>query len=95
MRYPPSKILSIARALLGKTQAQVSDGCELSRGTVNNIEQSEARLESVEKLLEYYDDQGLQFLEPMGDDGWGIRVNFLNDDYRQKKKPKDGSKGPN
>ncbi len=94
MRYPPSQILAIARALLGKTQAEVSAGCNLSRGTVNNIEHSEARIESVERLVEYYSSQGLQFLEPTNGVGWGVRVSSLTSDYRQKRRTTSNPQSP-
>ncbi len=93
MRYPPAELLAAARTLLGKTQEQVSAGSGVSRGTVNNVEHSEARLDSVEPIVSYYEREGLEFLKPEGDAGWGLRANFLRDGFRNMKRQKnDASK---
>ncbi|AXV16599.1 hypothetical protein CYG48_13425 [Neorhizobium sp. SOG26] len=81
----PKRILAAARLLLGKTQAEVARDSGLSTKTVVFVEKGTASLESVVKLTEHYQENGIQFLEPADGKGWGIRTTFLLRSYHQER----------
>lgn len=78
---PPSRILAVARLLLGQTQAELAEDSGLSPRTVYMIEKGTAGIASVEKLVRHYGKRGVIFLAPNGMEGWGIRANFIAGAY--------------
>ena len=78
---PPSRILAVARLVLGQTQAEVAEDSGISPRTIYMIEKGTAGIASVEKLVRHYGKRGVIFLAPNGADGWGIRTNFVHGSY--------------
>lgn len=85
---PPSRILASARILLDRTQRQLAADCGLTQKTVFRAENGNAEIETIEKLMRHYEDKGIVFTRPAGNKGWGIRTNFLKDDYDRELKAK-------
>ncbi|WP_390890923.1 helix-turn-helix transcriptional regulator [Rhizobium leguminosarum] len=78
---PPSRMLAVARLILGQTQAEVAAHSGISPRTIYMIEKGSAGIASVEKLVRHYGKCGVAFLQPTGAEGWGIRANFVVGSY--------------
>lgn len=73
----PSRILTSARILLGKTQREVASDCGLAAKTVYLAEKGDAGLVAVERLMAHYERSGIRFIRPSEGEGWGISASFL------------------
>lgn len=85
---PPSRVLISARILLDQTQRDVAAGCELTKKTVHIAELGKAGVGAIEKLVRYYNGEGITFLMPEGDEGWGVKASRIKTDYDTEKKAK-------
>lgn len=78
---PPTRILAVARLMLGQTQAEVAEQSGISPRTIYMIEKGSAGIASVEKLVRHYAKCGVVFLQPVAEEGWGIRAGFVVGSY--------------
>ncbi|MBY3201777.1 helix-turn-helix domain-containing protein [Rhizobium laguerreae] len=79
----PSRILTSARILLGKTQREVANECGVAPKTVYLAERGDAGIAAVEKLMAHYERAGIRFIEPTEGEGWGVVALFLTSPYGQ------------
>lgn len=79
---PSSDMLRAARALLGWNQRQIAAAAEVSRPTINKLENREgnggegtrnATLESLEAIVAAYEKQGIEFIAATSLTGGGVR----------------------
>lgn len=73
MQPVPRSILRIAREFLGLSQDDVEALVGVSRKTIQRIERGDdVIMHYVASLQRFYQDQGIEFVPPADDRGWGI-----------------------
>lgn len=73
MQPVPRSILKIAREFLGLSQDDVEAVLGVSRKTIQRIEGGEdVIVHYVASIQRFYEDQGIEFVPPTGDRGWGV-----------------------
>ncbi|QIO74835.1 helix-turn-helix transcriptional regulator [Rhizobium leguminosarum bv. trifolii] len=83
---PSAEILRAARALLGWNQRQLATAADVSRPTVNRLENRQEshgedrreskdnpKLESIDAIVRAYQAQGIEFMEATSSTGAGVR----------------------
>lgn len=88
MMAPPN-VLRAARELLGLKQIDVAEAAQLSRRTIQRLEVGEFERTATSIVLqEWYEAQGIVFVRPAQENGWGV---FDNSDVaRTDRAPIDG-----
>jgi transcriptional regulator with XRE-family HTH domain len=82
---PPKRVLTAARILLNRTQAQLADDAGLAVRTVTNVERGTAGFEGVQKLVQHFKEKGIEFIKPAGDHGWGVFIRGFTPTYEEEK----------
>jgi transcriptional regulator with XRE-family HTH domain len=73
MQPVPHPILKIAREFLGLSQDDVEAVLGVSRKTIQRIERGDdVIVHYIASLQRFYEDQGIEFVAPVDDRGWGI-----------------------
>lgn len=73
MQPVPRSILKIAREFLGLSQDEVEAVLGISRKTIQRIERGDdVIVHYVASLQRFYEDQGIEFVAPDDDRGWGL-----------------------
>ncbi|NKJ76914.1 helix-turn-helix domain-containing protein [Rhizobium laguerreae] len=73
MQTVPRPILKIAREFLGLSQDDVEAVVGVSRKTIQRIERGDdVIVHYVASLQRFYEDQGIEFVPPADDRGWGV-----------------------
>lgn len=74
MEPPPHILLKIAREFLGLSQDEVVAVIGVGRSTIQKIERGEAVTGVyISAVRQFYEDQGIRFLAPAEEEGWGLR----------------------
>ncbi|OAP35829.1 hypothetical protein AU381_16740 [Sinorhizobium glycinis] len=81
MLIAPSTILKAAREFLGLSQDQVEALLGISRKTVQRVERGDPVIEHyVLRLQLFYEENGIEFVPPANEKGWGIFNHNTRDD---------------
>ncbi len=73
MQSVPRPILKIAREFLGLSQDDVEALLGVSRKTIQRIERGDdVIVHYVTSLQRFYEEQGIEFIPPAHDRGWGM-----------------------
>lgn len=80
---PPDRILVAARILIGQTQRELAKASGFTQKTVYLIEKGEAGIGAVERLTQHFEQCGIVFIRPDGEEGWGVRAASLTAGYRR------------
>ncbi|WP_082554039.1 helix-turn-helix domain-containing protein [Rhizobium sp. Leaf453] len=71
---PSSDVLRAARALLSWSQRQIAVAARVSRPTINRLESGgNATVETVEAIVQAYEQQGVEFTGATMEHGVGVR----------------------
>lgn len=69
----PPNVLRAARELLGLKQVDAATGAGISRRTIQRLESGELDRTHASILLQtWYEEQGVVFVRPAGENGWGL-----------------------
>lgn len=81
MEPAPGKILKVAREFLGLTQDETEGASTVSRKTIQRIERCDpVEVAYVYKLQLFYIAQGIKFVSPTEQEGWGVFNSNTKDD---------------
>lgn len=81
MEPVPGKILKVAREFLGLTQDETEGASTVSRKTIQRIERGDpVEVAYVYKLQLFYISNGITFVKPNLEQGWGVFNSNTRDD---------------
>ncbi|RWY79160.1 helix-turn-helix domain-containing protein [Rhizobium leguminosarum] len=73
MQHVPRAMLKIAREFLGLSQDDVEAILGVSRKTIQRIERGDdVIVHYIASIQRFYEDQGIEFVPPTDDRGWGV-----------------------